>query len=97
MFESTLWYINGGVTSYRTTSQQQQLDLRLMDRLNELVMGGSPGLVVTGGDSSAIGRGFESRHHILDGHDFFTLISYKNCIVCLKRPKINKKGQGWPI
>ena len=25
---------------------------------------------------------------------FFTLICFKNCIVCLKRPKINKKEAG---
>ena len=30
--------------------------------------GGSPGLVVMGGDSSTDGRGFESQHHILGGH-----------------------------
>ena len=34
-------------------------------------MGGSPDLVVMGGDSCSEGRGFESRHSILDGH-FFT-------------------------
>ena len=31
-------------------------------------LGGSPGLVVMGGDSCSEGRGFESQHHILDGH-----------------------------
>ena len=31
-------------------------------------LGGSPGLVVMGGDSRSKGRGFESRHRILDGH-----------------------------
>ena len=31
-------------------------------------MGGSPGLVVMGGGSCSEGRGFESQHHILDGH-----------------------------
>ena len=32
---------------------------------------------------------------ILDGHFH---IYYKNCNVCLKRPKINvKRGRGWPI
>ena len=30
--------------------------------------GGSPGLVVIGRDSRSKGRGFESRHRILDGH-----------------------------
>ena len=29
---------------------------------------GSPGLVVLGGDSCTDCRGFESQHHILDGH-----------------------------
>ena len=31
-------------------------------------MGGSPGLVVMGGDSCSEGCGFESQHCILDGH-----------------------------
>ena len=35
-------------------------------------MGGSPGLVVTGGESRFKGRGFESRHRILDGHEIFS-------------------------
>ena len=39
--------------------------------------GGSPGLVVMGGDSRSEVCGFESRHHILDGH-FFTYICCKN-------------------
>ena len=58
-------------------------------------MGGSPGLVVMGRDSRSEGRGFESRHRILDGH-FSTYIcckNYKN--VCLKRPKINEKEAGY--
>ena len=42
------------------------------------------------GDWCSRGCGFESWHRILDGH-FFALICYKNCIVCLKRPKINEK------
>ena len=56
-------------------------------------LGGSPGLVVMGGDSRSKGRGIESQRRILDGH-FFTLICCKNCIVCLKRPKINEKEAG---
>ena len=35
---------------------------------NSNIMGGRPGLVVMGGDSSPEGHGFESQHHILDGH-----------------------------
>ena len=46
-----------------------------------------------GRDSRSEGRGFESQHRILDGH-FFTFICCKNCIVCLKRPKINEKEAG---
>ena len=49
--------------------------------------------MVMGVDSRSKGRGFESQRRILDGH-FFTLICCKNCIVCLKRPKINKKRPG---
>ena len=56
-----------------------------------------PDLVVLEGHSCSKGCGFKSRYNILDGH-FFTLFLCKNCIVCLKRPKIIKKrGQGWPI
>ena len=33
--------------------------------------GGSPGLVVMGDNSCSICCGFESQHHILDGHDIF--------------------------
>ena len=56
---------------------------------NKLVLtltpfGGSPGLVVMGGDSRSEGHGFESRHRI---HIFVVKI----CNVCLKRPKINEK------
>ena len=43
-----------------------------------------PGLVVMVDDSCSEVVG----SNILDGH-FFTLICCKNCIVCLKRPKIN--------
>ena len=50
--------------------------------------------MVMGDNSLLRGCGFESQCCILDGHDIFTLICCKNCIVCLKRPKINKKGAG---
>ena len=47
------------------------------------------GLVVMGGDSCPKGRGFESRHRILEGH-FFTYICCKNCNgVCFKKTKNN--------
>ena len=34
----------------------------------------SPGLVVMGVDLRSEGRGFESWHHILDGHNIFSYI-----------------------
>ena len=63
-----------GCTRRRRRSEHQQV----------LEAGGSPGLVVMGGDSCSKGREFESQHCILDGH-FFTIICCKNCNVCLKR------------
>ena len=56
--------------------------------------GRSPGLVVMGGDSRSEGHGFESRRRILDVHDIFHIDLLKNCIVCLKRLKINEKEAG---
>ena len=49
--------------------------------------------MVMGRDSHSDGRGFESRHRILDGH-FFRYICCKNCNACLKRLKINEKEAG---
>ena len=49
-------------------------------------LGGSPGLVVMGGDLFFKGREFESRDRILDGH-IFTFICCKKSNVCLKRRK----------
>ena len=37
----------------------------------KILLDGSPGLVVMGGDSRSEGRGFESRLRILDVHDIF--------------------------
>ena len=56
---------------------------------------GSPGLVVMGDDSCSKGCGFKSWRRILDGHDFFSHWFFcKNCIICLKRTKLNKKRPG---
>ena len=44
-------------------------------------MGGSPGLVITGGVSSSEGRGFESQHSIMDGTYLHIGICGKNCNV----------------
>ena len=46
-----------------------------------------------GGGSHSEGRGFESRHCILNGH-FSHIFAVKICNVCLKRPKINEKEAG---
>ena len=50
--------------------------------------------MVMGDDSCLNDCGFESWCCILDEH-FFPLICCKNCIVCLKRPKINEKEDGF--
>ena len=58
-------------------SHDFQIPLRVGSDVKMYVFGfnfctnGSPGLVVMGRDSYSEGGGFESRHHILDGH-FFT-------------------------
>ena len=52
--------------------------------------------MVMGGDSCSKGCGFESWCCILDEHDIFShWLVLKNCIVCLKRPKINEKEAGF--
>ena len=60
---------------------------------NSTKLGGSPGLVVMGDDSYTKSCGFEFHCYILNGH-FVTLICFKNCMVCLKIPKINGKEAG---
>ena len=47
--------------------------------------------MVMGRDSRSEGRGFESRHHILDGH-FFTYICCKNWL--FEKTEINEKEAG---
>ena len=59
-------------------------------------LGGSPGLVVKGGDSCAKGCEFKSRHGIPDGH-FFTFICCKNVMCVWKDQNKLKRGRGWPI
>ena len=73
-------------------------DTFLLSLQTKFWVGGSPGLVLMGGDSCSKGCGFKLRHCILDGH-FFTLICCKNCNdVCLKKTENKlKRGQGWPI
>ena len=59
--------------------------------------GGSPGLVVMGGDSCSKGRESKSQDHILDGH-FFILICWENGKFYLKGTKNKwKRSREWPI
>ena len=46
-----------------------------------------------GGDSCYEGHGFKSRRHILDGHDIFTLICFKE-LYCLFEKTKNKWKRG---
>ena len=46
-------------------------------------MGGSPGLVVMGGDSSSKGCEFKSQCCILDGHDIFSHLIVVKIIMCV--------------
>ena len=50
--------------------------------------------MVIGGDSCPDGHGFKSRRHLLDVHLDILHIDCKNCIVCLKNPKVNEKETG---
>ena len=57
-------------------------------------LGGSPGLVVMGGDSCSKGHGFESQRRILDGH-FFTVV--RIVLFVWKDGNKWKRGRGWHI
>ena len=68
----------------RSNSDQLRL-LKHSGRKNSKV-GGSPGLMVMGGDSCSKGREFESWHRIPTGWTFFRIsICCKNCNVCYER------------
>ena len=59
--------------------------------------GGSPGLVVMGGDPRSEGCGFKSQRCVLDGH-FFTLICCKIVLILFeKTDNKRKRGRGLPI
>ena len=61
-------------------------------------MGGSPGLMVMGGDSCSEGQGFESQHSILDGHFSHKFVVKIVMMFVRKRLKINdKRGRYWQI
>ena len=57
-------------------------------------LGGSPGLVVMGGNSCSKGCGFKSQHRILDGH-FSHYFVVKNVLFVWKHRKVEKEtGDG---
>ena len=56
--------------------------------------GGSPGLVVLGGDSRSEGCGFESQCHVLDGHDIFH-VDLLLKLYCLFEKTENKWKRVW--
>ena len=61
-------------------------------QVKDTTMGGRPGLVVMGGDSCSEGRGFESWHRILDGHNIFSHIFVVRIVIfVLKRQNKTKK------
>ena len=63
-----------------------------------LVLGGSPGLVVMGGDSCSEGHEFESQHRILDGHDIFSHIFVVKIVMFVWKDNNKwKRGRGLPI
>ena len=63
-----------------------------LDELTCYNLGGCPGLVVMGDNSWSRGRGFESRHCILDGIDIFS-----HWCLFAKTENKRKRGRSWPI
>ena len=60
--------------------------------------GGSPGLVVMGGDSCSEGHGFESQRRILDGHDIFSHIFVVKIVVFVWKDENKwKEGEDGPF
>ena len=76
----TFYFIFLGMDEYKDSTKTQKDIFKTL-----WCLGGSPGLVVTGGDSWSKGCGFESQHRILDGQ-VFTFICSK-IVMFLKRRK----------
>ena len=85
VIESKLVKLESNRTVILPPNGKSNLYLQLLFELWQQVckVGGSPGLVVMGGDSRSEGRGFESQRHILDGLE--------------KTENKRKRGRGWPI
>ena len=65
---------------------------KFMTHFNLMWVGGSPGLVVMGGESCSEGRGFKSQNCLLDGH-FFTYIVVKIVMFVWKDKKTIKEAR----
>ena len=64
---------------------------------NEVILM-SPGLVVMGGDLYSEGRGFKSRHHILDGQNISPHVFVVRSVMYFWKDKNKwKRGRGWSI
>ena len=74
-----------------TFNTESALAVRNDDSNKKSESGGSPGLVVMGGDSCSEGHGFESQCCILGGHKKFSCFCCKNCNICVKRQKTKKR------
>ena len=55
--------------------------------LTHTYLGGSPGVVVMGGDSHSEGRGFKSQRQKLDGHDIFHIDLLLNLYYLFEKTK----------
>ena len=85
-------YLPSYLPTYLQTTETE-VGVKLIDIVKKF-LGGSPGLVVMGGDSCSEGSGFESQRCILDGH-VFTLIYYKFVLMLFwKDWKWTKKRPG---
>ena len=54
-------------------------------------LGGSPGLVVMGGDLCSKGCGFESRHRTLDGYNIFSYIFVVRIVMFVRKDEGRQK------
>ena len=88
--------IKNGIGTYYTMSLHYFL--QKMFQVLTFEKGGSPGLVVMGGDLCSEGRGFKSQHRILDYHDIFSRIFVVKIVMFAWKDKNKwKRGRGWPI
>ena len=81
---------------HQSRKSQKETPVLKSKQIKEVIEGGSPGLVVMGGESCSEGHGFERLQHILDGpfsHIFVVIIVM---FAWLDQHKW-KTSRGWPI